>query len=120
MTATVARWAKSEPVRLLVYLALSAIVGTLAVRGYVNADLGDAIVGALALVLGIPAAEFARRRVTAPANLPAVTADVVDDLLSAAAPTISNQFGEPGRQVLQQIQERTEALRGDTSGRTKP
>lgn len=116
MAATITRLAKSEPVRLLVYLALAGIVGTLAVRGYVTTDLGDAIIAAIALVLGIPAAEFARRKVTAPANLPTVTADVVDDLLSAAGPTIAGQFGEPGTQVLQQIRARADALRGDMSG----
>jgi hypothetical protein len=60
---------RTEPVRALLWPVLVGIAGYLVVRGVVDEFSADMIVAILAAVLGIPAAEVARAKVTPDAKL---------------------------------------------------
>lgn len=60
---------RTEPVRALLWPVLVGIAGYLVVRGVVDEFSADMIVAILAAVLGIPAAEAARAKVTPDAKL---------------------------------------------------
>ncbi|MEV6432564.1 hypothetical protein [Nocardia sp. NPDC051463] len=54
---------RSEPIRTILYPLLAVLVGVLVARGVVDESGADIITGIVAAVLGIPAAEAARKRV---------------------------------------------------------
>ena len=54
----------SEPVRVLLYSLLTALVATLVTKGIVSSDMSQYLLVAVALVLGVPAVEVARAKVT--------------------------------------------------------
>ncbi|WP_280248754.1 hypothetical protein [Nocardia abscessus] len=60
---------RTEPVRALLWPVLVGIAGYLVVRGAVDEFSADMILVILAAVLGIPAAEVARAKVTPDAKL---------------------------------------------------
>jgi hypothetical protein len=60
---------RTEPVRALLWPVLVGIAGYLVVRGVVDEFSADMILVILAAVLGIPAAEVARAKVTPDAKL---------------------------------------------------
>lgn len=114
--SALARLRAAEPVRLFVYPALLALVVYLVGRGIVDAELADVITGAVALLLGVPLAEVARSKVTAPASLgPAITAGA-GAVLDQVEDEVAAKFGAPGTTVLQQIRQRVVEL-GDNGGR---
>ncbi|WP_454199604.1 phage holin [Nocardia sp. Marseille-Q1738] len=55
---------RSEPIRTILYPLLAILVGTLVARGTVDQSMGDIITAVIAAVLGIPAAEIARSKVS--------------------------------------------------------
>ncbi|WP_043735635.1 hypothetical protein [Nocardia asiatica] len=55
---------RTEPIRVLLWPVLVGIAGYLVVRGVVDEFSADMILVILAAVLGIPAAEVARTKVT--------------------------------------------------------
>ncbi|MEU2013117.1 hypothetical protein [Nocardia sp. NPDC019302] len=61
---------RTEPIRALLWPVLVGIAGYLVVRGVVDQFSADMIVAIIAAVLGIPAAEVARAKVTPDAKLP--------------------------------------------------
>lgn len=60
---------RTEPIRAVLWPVLLGLVGYLVVRGAVDQFSADMIVAILAAVLGIPAAEVARAKVTPDAKL---------------------------------------------------
>lgn len=52
-----------EPVRIVEYTVLTAVVGMLVAKGAVSADASQYLLAALAALLGIPAVEVARNQV---------------------------------------------------------
>lgn len=60
---------RSEPIRTILYPLLAILVGVLVARGVVDQSGADIITGIVAALLGIPAAEAARMRVTPVAKL---------------------------------------------------
>jgi hypothetical protein len=113
----IAKLRANEPVRLFVYPAVLALAVYLVGRGAIDAEWPDIITGIAALVLGIPAAEAARRQVTAPAHLGDALAPVVDSVLSQVEDGIAKHFGDAGTAALQQIRDRVAEMRdSDGSG----
>ncbi len=62
---------RSEPIRTILYPLLAILVGVLVARGVVDQSGADIITGVVAALLGIPAAEAARNRVTPWPKIPA-------------------------------------------------
>jgi uncharacterized membrane protein YjjB (DUF3815 family) len=60
---------RTEPIRALLWPVLVGIAGYLVVRGVVDQFSADMIVAIVAAVLGIPAAEVARAKVTPDSKL---------------------------------------------------
>ncbi|MCC3333603.1 hypothetical protein [Nocardia abscessus] len=60
---------RTEPIRALLWPVLVGIAGYLVVRGVVDQFSADMIVAIVAAILGIPAAEVARTKVTPDAKL---------------------------------------------------
>lgn len=104
-----ARIRANEPLRLYVYPTLVALAGILVVRGYIDADLTDAVVDALGVfILGIPAAELARRKVTPEGKVLDAIATGAQVALDEAHERVEQTFGQPGVQVLEQVQAQLE------------
>ncbi|WP_227979993.1 hypothetical protein [Nocardia spumae] len=59
----------SEPVRVIVYPLLVALIGALVAKGTIDSSLGDIVTAIVAALVGIPAAEVARAKVTPVARL---------------------------------------------------
>ncbi len=55
---------RSEPIRTIIYPLLAILVASLVARGTVDQSAADIITGVVAAILGIPAAEVARAKVT--------------------------------------------------------
>ncbi|UGT65338.1 hypothetical protein LTT66_18380 [Nocardia gipuzkoensis] len=55
---------RAEPVRAILYPLLAILVGVLVTRGIVDQFSADIIIGIVGAVLGVPAAEAARAKVT--------------------------------------------------------
>lgn len=115
----IAKLRASEPVRLCVYPVLVVLAGYLIGRGFVDAELANGIVGVAALALGIPLAEIARRKVTAPANLRGAIMTGADAVLDQLEDDVTRWYGEPGAAALRQIRERVAEMRdaGTPGGR---
>lgn len=111
--SALARLRATEPVRLFAYPALLALAVWLVGRGIVDAELADIITGAAALLLGVPLAEAARRKVTAPANLNGAIATGAVAVLDQLEDDVAQWYGEPGTAALRQIKDRVAEL-GDT------
>lgn len=106
----IAKLRASEPVRLFVYPALLALVVYLMGRGIVDAELADVLAGVAALVLGVPAAELARRRVTSPAGLGAAVAAGTEAVLDQVEHEAVQVLGPTASTVLQQVRQRVAEL----------
>lgn len=106
----IAKLRASEPIRLFVYPALLALVVYLVGRGLVDAELADIITGAAALVLGIPAAELARRRVTSPAGVSAAVAAGTEAVIDQVEQEAVQVLGPAATTLLQQIRQRVAEL----------
>ena len=55
---------QSEPVRAIVWPLLAILVGALVAKGTITSSLGDVITAIVAALVGVPAAEAARAKVT--------------------------------------------------------
>lgn len=64
MTRALARWRACEPVRLYMYGVLVPLASLLVLVGVLSAEAAMAGLGVAAAVLGVPAIEAARARVT--------------------------------------------------------
>lgn len=104
-----ARVRASEPLRLYVYPALVAVVGILIVRGYLDADLGDLITAIATLIIGIPAAEVARKKVTPQDKVIDAVATGAQAAITEVESTVRETLGEQGVQVLEQVSQQIEA-----------
>ena len=98
----------NEPLRLYVYPALVVAFGVLVVRGYLDADDADVLTAVITLVLGIPATELARRKVTPDGKLIDVVASGAQAALDEVHGRVEATFGQQGVQVLEQVQQQIE------------
>lgn len=99
----------SEPVRLYVYPILAVLVGVLVARGVIDDQAADLITGAVALILGVGAAEAARAKVTPAGKVAEAVSDVVfevrqagvspevQEILDRARQTVTNAIGRHRR-----------------------
>jgi hypothetical protein len=55
---------RAEPIRAILYPLLAILVGVLVARGLVDQFSADIIIGIVGAVLGVPAAEAARAKVS--------------------------------------------------------
>lgn len=90
----------NEPVRLYVYPALVVLVGLLVTRGVIDAELADLVTGAVALVLGIGAAEAARAKVTPAGKVAEAVTDVVYEVRQAGVTPDVQEILDRARQVV--------------------
>ncbi|MCF3941312.1 hypothetical protein [Gordonia tangerina] len=113
-----------EPVRLVLYSVIVAVVGYFVTRGVLNKDLADLlIIPAIAVVMGVPLTEVARSKVTPQVKVPdiitenvdAAVSDVsgrVDDAVAQARAEIEKRFGEQPAQVLDVVSKTVEGYIG--------
>ncbi|MGW4090031.1 hypothetical protein [Nocardia sp. NPDC004750] len=59
---------RTEPVRAILYPLLVILAGVLVTRGVVDEFSADTIIGIVGAILGVPAAEIARAKVTPVSN----------------------------------------------------
>ncbi|MDL9944169.1 hypothetical protein QSJ19_00950 [Gordonia sp. ABSL11-1] len=91
----------SEPVRLYLYPILVILIGYGVYRGVVDDSVATLVViPALGVLLGIPATEAARAKVTPQAKLPDVVADGANVVVDRARQEIRDRFGDQGAEVL--------------------
>lgn len=55
---------RSNPVRSIIYPLLAILVGTLVARGTIDSSVADIITGVVAVIIGIPATEITRSKVS--------------------------------------------------------
>ena len=60
---------RSEPVRAIVYPLLAILIGALIAKGVITSSMGDVITAIVTALVGVPAAEAARVKVTPTAKL---------------------------------------------------
>lgn len=102
-------WVRAnEPVRLLMYPAIVALVGYLVVNGTISDDFAQVIIAVIALMLGVPAIEAARGRVTPRDRVPAAAAAAARSVLDDVERVITSTFGPSGANVLRQAREEIE------------
>lgn len=112
-------WVRAnEPVRLLVYPVLVALVGYLVVRGTIDADMAQIVTAAIALVLGVPFAEAARARVTPNTKVPAAATAAARTALDELERLAAQRLGPAGLDILNQVRNQIGLpARDDTSPR---
>ncbi|MGI5222162.1 hypothetical protein [Nocardia sp. CA-290969] len=110
MGAALARLRANEPIRLVAYPALLAVVVYLVGRGWVAGDVADIITGVAALLLGVPAAEAVRSHATPDGHL----RDAIAIGTEAALDQVENEavqlFGPDATALLAQIRARVAEL----------
>ncbi|WP_280305359.1 phage holin [Nocardia neocaledoniensis] len=92
----------NEPVRLLMYPAIVAVVAYLVVNGTISDDFAQVITAVIALVLGVPAIEATRDRVTPRDRVPAAAAAAARSVLDDVERIIDGTFGPSGANVVRQ------------------
>ena len=61
---TIVSTLRTEPVRAILYPLLGILAGVLVARGIVDQFSADTVIGIVGAILGVPAAEIARAKVT--------------------------------------------------------
>lgn len=90
----------SEPVRLYLYPILVILIGYGVYRGVVDDSVATLVViPALGVLLGIPATEAARAKVTPQAKVP----DIVDTAIAETREQVEQRFGAPGARVIDAV-----------------
>lgn len=107
----------NEPLRLLLYPLLVAVVGWLVVRGTITADIGEIAAAVLALLLGVPATEAVRARVTPNGRIPAAAAAAARTALDEVERTVADRFGPSAANVVRQAREEIERAQQPDTGR---
>lgn len=80
------KWIKdNEPVRTFLYTALVVLVGAIVAKGWLSADLSLLIIAGLATVLGVPAVEAARAKVSPTRKVEEVVQARVNEALTEVA-----------------------------------
>lgn len=93
----------NEPVRLLMYPAIVAVVAYLVVNGTISDDFAQVVTAVVALVLGVPAIEATRGRVTPRDRVPAAAAAAARTALDAVENIVVGTFGPSGANVVRQV-----------------
>lgn len=95
---------RTEPVRAAVYPPLVLLVGFLVVHGRLDSDVANIALGAIPLLIGVPAAEAARAKVTPTVKIPDVVAAGTQAALSQAEGVVADRFGQQGVEVIREVQ----------------
>lgn len=91
----------NEPVRMILWPALIALIGWLVARGTIDTDAADLITAVALLILGPVGIEVARAQVTPGAHVTTAVEATVDQVRDQ----VGERFGQPGLDVLAQVQE---------------
>lgn len=101
-----------EPLRLAVYPVLVLVAGILVTRGVLDSDAANLVIAAVALLLGIPATEVARAKVTPQAQVKDVIVSTANTALGQAESEVRNRLGDQAADVVGQVREQVEAYVG--------
>lgn len=102
----------SEPLRLYVYPVLVVLLGVAVTRGVVDQSVADMLLPLVGLLIGVPAVEIARAKVTPQAKLPDIVASGAQIAMSQARDEVADRFGEQGTQVLDAVSKTVEGYIG--------